>query len=255
VRNLAEISTSEKLYDQTCIVVTIKTEFPHHNIAYERFQPSGPFALLPLPQGDRFCIVWTAANTEVAGLLALSDEQFMQELSRRLGAELLANLGNLSLESKTRASYNPRWMHSQTYIRPRLALIGDAAHTTHPVAGQGMNLGIRDAGAIAEIILTAFSKGEDIGSMIVLKRYQAWRRWHNWTVITVTDITNRLFSNQFWLSQIIRRLGLVIAALRPFKQILMYFMMGLVGRQPDLTNSLAEINEATTASVPESVRH
>jgi len=239
VRNLAEIPTSEKLYDQTCIVVTIETEFPHHNIAYERFQPSGPFALLPLPQGNRFCIVWTATNSEAPQLLALDDREFMQKLSSRIGSELLINLGKLTLESKTRASYNPRWMHSQTYIQPRLALIGDAAHTTHPVAGQGMNLGIRDAGAIAEIILTAFTKGEDIGSMAVLKRYQAWRRWDNWAVITVTDITNRLFSNQFWLWQFVRRIGLAIAALLPFKIILMYFMMGLIGRQPNLTSNLS----------------
>ncbi len=235
VRNLAEISISEKLYDQTCIVVTVKTEFPHENIAYERFQPSGPFALLPLPKENRFCIVWTAKNSEAGEILGLEDEKFMQELRSRLGTELLEKLGTISLESKTRASYNPRWMHSQTYIQPRLALIGDAAHTTHPVAGQGMNLGIRDAGAIAEIILTAFTQGEDIGSMTVLKRYQGWRRWDNWAVITVTDITNRLFSNQFWLFQLIRRIGLAIAAFLPFKKILMYFMMGLVGRQPNLS--------------------
>jgi 2-octaprenyl-6-methoxyphenol hydroxylase len=247
VRNLAEISTSEKLYAQTCIVVTIKTEFPHHNIAYERFQPSGPFALLPLAHGqdlNRFCIVWTAKSSEAQALLALEDEEFMEALSSRLGTELLANLGKLTLETKTRGSYNPRWMHSQTYIQPRLALIGDAAHTTHPVAGQGMNLGIRDAGAIAEIILTAFAQGEDIGSMNVLKRYQGWRRWDNLAVITITDMTNRLFSNQFWLFQLIRRMGLAIAAFSPFKKILMYFMMGLVGRQPNLVKP--------TYSIPES---
>ncbi len=255
VRNLAEISISEKHYDQTCIVVTVKTEFPHENIAYERFQPSGPFALLPLPSGgthhaeNRFCIVWTATNSEVGELLGLDDEKFMQELRFRFGAELLGKLGTISLESKTRASYNPRWMHSQTYIQPRLALIGDAAHTTHPVAGQGMNLGIRDAGAIAEIILTAFTLGEDIGSMAVLKRYQGWRRWDNWAVITVTDITNRLFSNQFWLFLLIRRIGLAIASFLPFKKILMYFMMGLVGRQPNLSQNL-ESNSQNLETYP-----
>lgn len=247
VRNLAEIPTSAKLYDQTCIVVTIKTEFPHQNIAYERFQPSGPFALLPLSEGNRFCIVWTATSSEAPQILALDDREFMRELSSRLGSDLLGNLGKLTLESKTRASYNPRWMHSHTYIQPRLALIGDAAHTTHPVAGQGMNLGIRDAGAIAETILTAFTKGEDIGSVAVLKRYQAWRWWDNWATITLTDVTNRLFSNQFWLWQFVRRIGLAIAALFPFKIILMYFMMGLVGRQPNLSNSSSPISfEAST---------
>jgi len=258
VRNLAEIATSEKLYAQTCIVVTIKTEFPHNNIAYERFQPSGPFALLPLSYADsnqaqnRFCIVWTAANVEASQLLALADREFMQELSSRLGSELLTKLGSLTLETKTRGSYNPRWMHTSTYIQPRLALIGDAAHTTHPVAGQGMNLGIRDAGAIAETILTAFSKGEDIGSMAVLRRYQALRRWDNWAVITVTDITNRLFSNQFWLLQVIRRIGLAIAAILPFKKILMYFMMGLVSKQPNLpTVSKFTVSKLTESKLTE----
>jgi 2-octaprenyl-6-methoxyphenol hydroxylase len=233
VRQLAKIPTVEKLYDQTCIVVTVKPEHPHQNIAYERFQRSGPFAILPL-SGDRCCIVWTATSAEAPGLMALDEAEFMQELSQRFGS----HLGKLTLETRwtERASYVPRWMHAQTYIQPRLALIGDAAHTTHPVAGQGMNLGIRDAGAIADILIKAHDKGEDLGSMPVLRRYQAWRRLDNFGVITVTDWTNRLFSNQFFLLKWIRRIGLAIAALQPFKQLLMYFMMGLVGKQPHLSH-------------------
>lgn len=234
VRQLAHIPTTEKSYDQTCIVLTIKTEFSHENIAYERFQASGPFALLPLTDGHRFCVVWTAKNTEIADLMALDDQSFHQELCDRLGDELLQKLGTITLESKKRTSYSPRWLHSHTYIQPRLALIGDAAHTTHPVAGQGMNLGIRDAGALAEIILAATERGEDIGSLAVLNHYQHWRWWDNLAVITLTDLSNRLFSNQFWLSQIVRRLGLAIAGFLPCKKMLMYFMMGLVGRQPNL---------------------
>jgi 2-octaprenyl-6-methoxyphenol hydroxylase len=232
VRQLAKIPTVEKLYDQTCIVVTVKPEFPHQNVAYERFQSSGPFAILPL-SGDRCCIVWTATRAEAPGLMALDEVEFMQELSKRFGS----HLGRLTLETRwtERGSYVPHWMHAQTYIQPRLALIGDAAHTTHPVAGQGMNLGIRDAGAIADILLTAHHKGEDLGSMTVLRRYQGWRRLDNFGVITVTDWANRLFSNQFFLFQWIRRIGLAIAALQPFKQLLMYFMMGLVGKQPHLS--------------------
>ena len=241
VRSLANITTTQKHYDQTCIVLTVKTEHSHHNIAYERFQNSGPFAILPLPSnnqnnpnGDRCCIVWTAATAEIPTLIELDEDRFMQELCQRFGADLLASLGKLTIESKQRASYVPQWMHAQTYIQPRLALIGDAAHTTHPVAGQGMNLGIRDVGAIAEIILTAHHKGEDIGSIDVLKRYQTWRRWDNLGVIMLTDITNRLFSNQFFVLQWLRRIGLALASLLPFKRILMHFMMGLIGRQPRL---------------------
>ncbi len=233
VRQLAKISTVERLYDQTCIVVTVKPEFPHHNVAYERFQSSGPFAILPL-SGDRCCIVWTATSAEAPGLMALDEAEFMQELSRKFGS----HLGKLTLETRwtERANYIPRWMHAQTYIQPRLVLIGDAAHTTHPVAGQGMNLGIRDVGALADILLNAHHNGEDLGSMPVLRRYQAWRRWDNFGVITFTDWTNRLFSNQFFLFKLIRRSGLAIAALKPFKQLLMYFMMGLVGKQPHLSH-------------------
>lgn len=233
VRQLAKIPTVEKLYDQTCIVVTVKPEFSHQNIAYERFQGSGPFAILPLA-GDRCCIVWTATSAEAPGIMALDEAEFMQQLSKRFGS----HLGKLTLETRwsDRASYVPRWMHAQTYIQPRLALIGDAAHTTHPVAGQGMNLGIRDAGALANILLDAHHKGEDLGSLNVLNRYQVWRRWDNFGVITVTDWTNRLFSNQFFLFKWIRRIGLAIATLRPFKQLLMYFMMGLVGKQPLLSH-------------------
>lgn len=234
VRSLANIPINERTYDQTCIVVTVKAENSHSNIAYERFQHSGPFAILPLPD-NRCCIVWTAKTTEAPQLLALSESEFMQEISQKFGSQLLTKLGKLTLESRTRASYVPRWMHAATYIQPRLALVGDAAHTTHPVAGQGMNLGIRDIGAIAEILLTAHRKGEDIGSVQVLQRYQAWRRWDNLGVIFMTDITNRLFSNQFLLLKLLRRIGLAIASFKPLKKVLMLLMMGLIGRQPKLT--------------------
>ena len=236
VRNLADMATVEKTYDQTCIVLTIKTEFSHENIAYERFQASGPFALLPLGGGDRFCVVWTAKNSELASLMAMDEQNFLKELGDRLGQELLQKFGTITLESANRPNYSPRWLHSLTYIQPRLALIGDAAHTTHPIAGQGMNLGIRDAGAIAEVILTATARGEDIGSLSVLSRYQRCRWWDNLAVITVTDLSNRLFSNQFWFWQGLRRIGLAIATLLPLRRLIMYFMMGLIGKQPQLSN-------------------
>jgi 2-octaprenyl-6-methoxyphenol hydroxylase len=227
VRSLAHIPISEKSYAQTCIVVTVRSEHSHQNIAHERFQQSGPFAILPLGS-DRSCIVWTATRAETPDLLALSEADFMQALQQRFGAELMAGLGKLTLESRTRANYVPRWMHSKTYIQPRIALVGDAAHTTHPVAGQGMNLGIRDVGALAEVLIAADREGKDLGSMQVLTRYQLGRRWDNLAVILLTDITNRLFSNQNILFKWFRRLGLVaIATLFPVKKALMYLMMGL----------------------------
>ncbi|AFY71170.1 Ubiquinone biosynthesis hydroxylase, UbiH/UbiF/VisC/COQ6 family [Thalassoporum mexicanum PCC 7367] len=234
IRSLAQIDTSQKTYDQTCIVVTLKAEHSHQNIAYERFQHSGPFAILPL-EGDRLCIVWTATTAETPYLLNLPEAEFMAELKKRIGDRLVNQLGELTLESCDRAAYVPRWMHAKTYIQPRLALVGDAAHSTHPVAGQGMNLGIRDVGALAETLINAQNRGEDLGSMTVLNRYQNRRRWDNLGVILLTDITNRLFSNQFAPLQWLRRLGLLIlASLKPLRQLVMLVMMGLIVRQPRL---------------------
>jgi 2-octaprenyl-6-methoxyphenol hydroxylase len=226
VRQLANIEISERLYEQTCIVTTVKSENPHQNFAYERFQASGPFAILPLGC-DRACIVWTATKEETPALLALDESTFLQELANRFGAPLMAKLGNITVESRVRANYVPRWMHSQTYIQPRLALIGDAAHTTHPIAGQGMNLGIRDVNALANVLKAAYQNQEDLGAIAVLKRYQSKRKWDNLSVIWLTDISNRLFSNHNWFFKVIRRLGLLLLQISLLKRVLMYFMMGL----------------------------
>jgi 2-octaprenyl-6-methoxyphenol hydroxylase len=226
VRQMANIQISERLYDQTCIVTTIQSENSHQNFAYERFQASGPFAILPLGS-DRACIVWTATKEETPVLLALDEATFLQELAKRFGAPLMQKLGNIKVISSDRGNYSPRWMHSQTYIQPRLALIGDAAHTTHPIAGQGMNLGIRDVNALANVLKAAHQDHEDLGAIGVLKRYEAKRKWDNLGVIWLTDISNRLFSNHNWFFKVFRRLGLLLLQISPLKRILMYFMMGL----------------------------
>ncbi len=227
VRNLAAIPIETFPYPQTCIVVTVKLEHSHQNIAHERFQPSGPFAVLPLDR-DRCCIVWTATTAETPHLLALNEADFLAELRTRFGTPLLEQVGKIHVESRTRAHYVPRKMLSKTYVRSRLALIGDAAHTTHPVAGQGVNLGIRDVAALAHTIRTAHQQGEDIGSLSVLKRYEQQRIWDNLGVITVTDLTNRIFSNQNILYQWIRRFGLILLSLLlPARKLLMTLMMGL----------------------------
>jgi len=226
VRQMANIQISERLYEQTCIVTTIQSENSHQNFAYERFQASGPFAILPLGS-DRACIVWTATTEETPVLLALDEPTFLQELAKRFGAPLMQKLGNIKVISSDRANYSPRWMHSQTYIQPRLALIGDAAHTTHPIAGQGMNLGIRDVNALANVLKTAHQNQEDLGAIAVLKRYEAKRKWDNLGVIWLTDISNRLFSNHNWFFKVFRRFGLLLLQILPLKRVLMYFMMGL----------------------------
>jgi 2-octaprenyl-6-methoxyphenol hydroxylase len=226
VRQMAKIAISERFYEQTCIVVTIKSENSHQNFAHERFQASGPFAVLPMGS-DRACVVWTATKEETPKLLALDEPTFLAELTKRFGAPLMQQLGSIAVLSRTRANYNPRWMHSQTYIQKRLALIGDAAHTTHPIAGQGMNLGIRDANILANVLKTAYQNSQDLGSISVLKSYESQRKWDNLGVIWLTDISNRLFSSQNWFFKGLRRLGLLILQISLFKRILMYFMMGL----------------------------
>jgi len=226
VRQMANIQISERLYPQTCIVTTIQSENSHQNFAYERLQASGPFAILPLGS-DRACIVWTATKVETPVLLALDEATFLQELAKRFGAPLMQKLGNIKVISSDRANYSPRWMHSQTYIQPRLALIGDAAHTTHPIAGQGMNLGIRDVNALANVLKAAHKDKEDLGAIAVLKRYEAKRKWDNLSVIWLTDISNRLFSNHNWFFKVFRRFGLLLLQISPLKRVLMYFMMGL----------------------------
>jgi 2-octaprenyl-6-methoxyphenol hydroxylase len=139
----------------------------------------------------------------------------------------MEKLGNITVISSDRSNYSPRWMHSQTYIQPRLALIGDAAHTTHPIAGQGMNLGIRDVNALAKVLKAAHQNHEDLGASAVLKRYESKRKWDNLGVIWLTDISNRLFSNHNWFFKVLRRFGLLLLQISPLKRILMYFMMGL----------------------------
>jgi 2-octaprenyl-6-methoxyphenol hydroxylase len=226
VRELAHIEIDQRLYAQTCIVTTIQSENSHQNFAYERFQASGPFAILPLGS-DRACIVWTATTAETPDLLALDEPTFLQELTKRFGVPLMEKLGNITVISRHRASYVPRWMHSKTYVQPRLALIGDAAHTTHPIAGQGMNLGIRDVNVLANVLKAAHQNHEDLGAIAVLKRYESKRKWDNLGVILLTHISNILFSNHNWFFKVFRRFGLLLLQISPLKRILMYFMMGL----------------------------
>lgn len=229
IREQAGIGTHGWNYWQSCIVVTVATEKPHFNTAYEKFWPSGPFAILPLP-GNHCRIVWTAPHAEAATIAGLDDQQFLTELSQRFGPQM----GQLSLTSQ-RYIFSPRLMQSQYYVSKRLALVGDAAHTCHPVGGQGLNLGIRDVAALAELLRAAHQQGEDIGGSRLLNRYQDWRRTENWTILGFTDLLDRIFSNH-WLPVVVtRRLGLrVMQALPPLKILCLKLMAGLLGRTPQL---------------------
>ena len=227
LRQQAGIRTYGWQYWQACVVAFIKPEKAHNNIAYERFQTDGPFAILPLP--DNLCrIVWTAPRAEAEALMALDDESFLMQLRQRYGNQM----GELSLVGD-RYMFPVQLMQSDRYVLPRLALIGDAAHCCHPVGGQGVNLGIRDAAALAQILQAAHQKGQDIGALAVLRPYERWRKLENLLVLGFTDVLNRLFSNNILPLVVLRRLGLwALRSLHPVKRIALGLMTGLSGRAP-----------------------
>jgi 2-octaprenyl-6-methoxyphenol hydroxylase len=229
VRQQAQIKTRGKAYWQSCVVATIKSEKFHNHTAYERFWPSGPFAILPV--SETYCrIVWTAPHKEAEALLALDDAAFIEKLMERYGSQM----GKLTLVGK-RFAFPAKLMHSCEYVRSRLALVGDAAHSCHPVGGQGLNLGIRDVGALAQVLREAHARGEDIGSLKVLRRYQRWRRWENILSLGFTDLIDLMFSNEIWLLVVVRRLGLWLMGQIPVLKIFsLRFMAGLIGKEPVL---------------------
>jgi 2-octaprenyl-6-methoxyphenol hydroxylase len=229
IRQAAGIKTKGWKYWQSCIVAFVKPEKSHNNTAYEKFWSSGPFAILPLP-GNRCRIVWTAPHEEAKALCALNDQEFLAELTKRYGQQM----GKLELLGE-RFIFQVQLMQSDRYVLPRLALIGDAAHNCHPVGGQGLNLGIRDAAALAEIIQTAHKHRQDIGNISILKQYESWRKKENLAILGFTDLLDRVFSNNFLPIVIIRRLGLWIMQRVPMVKIFaLKLMIGLKGKTPEL---------------------
>ena len=227
VRDRANISTFGWKYWQSCITAVLEPEHSHGNTAYEKFWPSGPFAILPLPN-NRCQIVWTAPHEEAKAMLALPESDFLAELTARYGDEM----GALKLVNKP-SLFPVQLMQSQQYVRPGVALIGDAAHCCHPVGGQGLNMGIRDAAALAEVLQRAALRHEPLGSMKVLSRYQRWRRTENWFTLTLTDFLNRSFSNRFMPLVVARRTGIwVLDTVTPLKRLVLQMMTGFCGRLP-----------------------
>lgn len=223
LREAAGIKSIGWRYPQVGIVTTVEHERPHHGVAQEYFLPAGPFAILPMT-GNRSSLVWTEREDLARTFLDLPDEAFAGQVAERFGPYL----------GKTRP-VGPRWSYplglhlARSYVGPRLALVGDAAHGIHPIAGQGLNMGLRDVAALAEVLIEARRAGLDIGSDDVLRRYERWRRFDNVSLAAATDILNRLFSNAIGPLKTARNLGLgMVNRIGPARRLFMRHAGGAV---------------------------
>ena len=229
LRSLAGIKTVTWSYPQSAIVTNVRHERPHNGVAVEHFMPGGPFAILPL-KGNRSSLVWTERKDDAERLMAMDDFVFQVELERRFGHRL----GAISIEGG-RHAYPLGLILARDFVRPRFALLGDAAHGIHPIAGQGLNLGFRDAAALAETVVDAFRLGLDVGSLEVLRRYEMWRRYDTWQMGMMTDVLNRLFSNDIGPLRAVRDIGLgLVDRLPRLKQMFIGEAAGLGGALPKL---------------------
>jgi 2-octaprenyl-6-methoxyphenol hydroxylase len=229
LRQRAGIRTVHWSYGQSGIVATIGHEREHDGRAVQHFLESGPFAILPLT-GKRSSIVWTESDAEAARLVGLAPQAFHAELERRFGLQL----GEIDVLSPPRA-YPLEFTIARSFIGERLALVGDAAHVIHPIAGQGLNLGLRDVAALAEVIADAAKLGLDPGTPAVLARYERWRRFDTFAMGFATDALNRLFSNRSEALKLLRDVGLGLVERMPrAKEFFAAEAAGLTGDVPRL---------------------
>jgi 2-octaprenyl-6-methoxyphenol hydroxylase len=218
-------------YDQSAVVCTVQMEHSHNHVAYEHFLPTGPFAILPL-NGNRACIVWSETHAKAKALMQVDDQLFYDHLLGRFGEFL----GELTVAG-------PKFIYplglglAEEMHKGRLALLGDSAHGIHPIAGQGLNLGLKDVAALAEVLIEAARLGEDIGSDLVLERYAKWRRFDNVSTSMVMDGFVRLFSNGNPLLRAVRGVGI-----------------GLFNRVPVLRQFVMEDAGAATGDLPKLLR-
>jgi len=225
----------KRSYRQVGIVCTVAHSYPHGAIAHERFLSAGPFAILPMT-GNRSSLVWTERPEVASTILKLSTGDFLNEVSWRFGDFL----GKLEVVS-------PRWHYpleltlAGQLVARRLALVGDAAHAIHPIAGQGLNLGLRDAAALTEVVVRAQQLGIDFGEPVVLDGYGRWRRFDGLAMAAVTDSLNRLFSNDITPLREIRVLGLAtVNKLPSLKAVFQRHAMGVLGRLPELLRDISQ---------------
>ncbi|MEO5641506.1 MAG: FAD-dependent monooxygenase, partial [Sphingomicrobium sp.] len=241
-REAAGIRVAKWSYKHRAIVSTLRHDLPHDGVAYEIFYPSGPFALLPMTDdaatemggGHRSAIVWSIREEDAPGLLALSDAQFAAEAQAAMGGFL----GDIAMLAP-RSSYPLGFHHAARITDRRLALVGDAAHAVHPIAGQGLNLGFRDAAALAQVLVEGARLGLDLGDRQLLDRYQRWRSLDTLMVAMSTDGLNRLYSVPGKTASAIRRFGMgLVDRIGPLKQRLMAEARGTSGELPLLLRGL-----------------
>jgi len=229
VREQAGISYYGWPYDQSGVVAVVETELPHQETAWQRFLTTGPLAFLPLADG-RSSIVWSTTQDAAAKLVAMDNEQFCIAL----GEAFEGRLGTITTTTQ-RAAFPLKLQHAGQYVKERVALVGDAAHMIHPLAGQGANLGFLDAASLADVISDAAQQGRDIGSLNVLRRYERWRKSGNVSTMYAMDGFKRLFSNDITAIKYLRNTGLTLAdKCAPLKHRLMRHAMGEEGDLPRL---------------------
>ena len=229
LRERAGIVTHGWDYNQSGIVVTVGHERDHQGRAEEHFMPAGPFASLPLT-GKRSSLVWTESRAEAARIVALDADEFHRELEQRFGLQL----GEVKALDKPRA-FPLSYFVARSFIGERLALIGDAAHVIHPIAGQGLNMGLKDVAALAEVVVDAARLGIDFGQTDVLERYQRWRRFDTMAMGLATNSLNFLFSNKSTLLRTVRDIGLgLVDRAPPLKNMFIRQAAGLSGEVPRL---------------------
>ncbi|MGF1562394.1 MAG: UbiH/UbiF/VisC/COQ6 family ubiquinone biosynthesis hydroxylase [Geminicoccaceae bacterium] len=229
VREMLGVPVRKRDYGQIAQVFNLKHSKPHRGRAVERFFPDGPFAMLPM-QNNGSSVVWALRRDIAEEIMAMNDADFVAEAYERT----LGELGDIALAGP-RASYPMVLIQSERFTDPRVALVGDAARGIHPIAGQGWNLGLRDVGALAEVVIDELKLGLDPGARKALERYQRWRRFDAFAMVTVTDGLTRLFSNDILPLRLARDLGLgLVEHAGPLKKVFMRQAMGEMGDLPAL---------------------
>jgi len=234
MRAAAGINVARWQYEHSAIIAAVEHEKPHGNIAYEIFYPTGPFAILPMLPGNRSALVWSMPKTDAAGYLKLGPRGFLAELQEKMGGLL----GRLEMIAPL-SSYPLGFHHAGRITDQRLALIGDAAHGIHPIAGQGLNLGLRDLAALTEVLVEGVRLGLDLGNAQLLKRYERWRSLDTFLVAASTDGLARLFGIPGDAASAVRRFGLsAVQRIPPLKSFFMAEARGEYGDKPKLLSGL-----------------